>query len=213
MRMTNGTSCSTRRKKLATFESLLSVAIPPKQVRKALEQLKKQNMRGLIVDLRYNPGGLLSSAIEICDMFVEKGRIVSTKGRNVKERKWDAHKKDTFSGFPMVVMVNQYSASASEILSACLQDHKRAIVVGERTFGKGSVQNIIQLEGGKSALKLTTASYWRPNGKNIHRFPKSKDSDDWGVTPNKELQCQTENQRNPSVDSSTSLKRYRPAAR
>ena len=81
------------------------------------------------------------------------------------------------------MLVNHYSASASEIVSACLQDHKRAVVIGERTWGKGSVQNVIELEGGKSALKLTTASYHRPSGKNIHRFPDAKDSDEWGVMP------------------------------
>ena len=85
----------------------------------------------------------------------------------------------------MVVLVNHYSASASEIVAACLQDHKRAVIVGERTWGKGSVQNVIELEDGRSALKLTTASYRRPNGKNIHRFPGAKDSDEWGVMPDK----------------------------
>ena len=86
----------------------------------------------------------------------------------------------------MVVLVNKYSASASEIVSAALQDHKRAVIIGERSYGKGSVQNIIEMHQGsdRSALKLTTASYWRPSGKNIHRFPDSKDSDDWGVRPN-----------------------------
>ena len=83
----------------------------------------------------------------------------------------------------MVVLVNHYSASASEIVSACLQDHQRALVIGERTWGKGSVQNIIELENGRSALKLTTAAYRRPSGKNIHRFPNSKDKDEWGVMP------------------------------
>ena len=84
----------------------------------------------------------------------------------------------------MAVLVNRYSASASEIVSACLQDHKRAIVIGERTWGKGSVQNIINLEEGRSALKLTTASYHRPSGANIHRFDGATDSDVWGVQPN-----------------------------
>jgi carboxyl-terminal processing protease len=149
----------------------------------ALRALQKDGMKGLVLDLRFNPGGLLSQAIQICDFFVEEGRIVSTKGRNTDERVWDAHKGGTFSGFPMVVLVNRYSASASEIVSACLQDHKRAKVVGERTWGKGSVQNVIELEGGASALKLTTASYHRPSGKNIHRFPNAKDTDDWGVMP------------------------------
>ena len=84
----------------------------------------------------------------------------------------------------MAVLVNRYSASASEIVSACLQDHQRAVIIGERTWGKGSVQNVIELEDGKSALKLTTASYQRPNGQNIHRFPDAKETDEWGVMPN-----------------------------
>ena len=84
----------------------------------------------------------------------------------------------------MVVLVNRYSASASEIVAAALQDHNRAVVIGERTWGKGSVQNVIELESGKSALKLTTASYQRPNGHNIHRFPDAKENDEWGVKPN-----------------------------
>src|SRR5208283_4684871 len=88
-----------------------------------------------------------------------------------------------FENIPMAILVNHYSASASEIVSACLQDHKRAVVMGERTWGKGSVQNIIELENGHSALKLTTAAYQRPSGKNIHRFPDSKDKDEWGVMP------------------------------
>jgi len=83
----------------------------------------------------------------------------------------------------MVVLVNRFTASAAEIVAACLQDHKRAVVMGERTWGKGSVQNVIPLEHGNSALKLTTASYVRPSGKNIHRFPDASDEDDWGVTP------------------------------
>ncbi len=152
-------------------------------LKRALVDLQKTGLKGLILDLRFNPGGLLNSAIEVSDLFISSGRIVSTKGRNTPERVWDAQKEGTFEGFPMAVLVNHYSASASEILSACLQDHERAVVIGERTWGKGSVQNVIELEGGKSALKLTTASYHRPSGKNIHRFPDSKDSDEWGVLP------------------------------
>ncbi|MCC7085602.1 MAG: S41 family peptidase [Pirellulales bacterium] len=154
------------------------------ELRKALENLEQRKLRGLILDLRFNPGGLLTSAIETADLFIGEGRIVSTAGRNTEERVWDAVKPGTFEGFPMVVLVNHYSASASEIVSACLQDHHRAVVIGERTWGKGSVQNVIELESGKSALKLTTASYARPNGHNIHRFPDAKDSDEWGVKPN-----------------------------
>lgn len=150
----------------------------------ALKTLKAGGVKGLVLDLRFNPGGLLSQAVKISDLFIESGKIVSTKGRNTPERTWNAKKPGTYSDVPLVILVNRFSASASEILSACLQDHKRAVIVGERTWGKGSVQNVINLEGGASALKLTTASYHRPSGKNIHRFPGAKDSDEWGVMPN-----------------------------
>lgn len=155
-----------------------------RELRLALMQLRTENMAGLILDLRFNPGGLLSSAIEVSDMFVRSGRIVSTEGRNIRERVWNAQDEGTFDGFDMVVLVNNYSASASEIVAGCLQDHQQAIIMGERTWGKGSVQNIIDLENGRSALKLTTASYKRPSGKNIHRFEGSKTDDDWGIRPN-----------------------------
>lgn len=154
------------------------------ELQKALDELHQQKIKGLILDLRFNPGGLLSAAIEVSDLFITDGRIVSTEGRNAPKRVWNSHQKGTFDGIPMAVLVNHYSASASEIVSACLQDHQRAVVIGERTWGKGSVQNIIELEGGKSALKLTTAGYLRPSGKNIHRFDGVKEEDDWGVRPN-----------------------------
>jgi carboxyl-terminal processing protease len=155
------------------------------ELRKALGELTTAGVKGLILDLRFNPGGLLNSAVDICDMFLEEGKIVSTKGRNTEERPQFARRRPgKFKDVPMAILVNRYSASASEVVSAALQDHKRAIVVGERTWGKGSVQNVIKLEEGKSQLKLTTASYHRPSGKNIHRFPDSKESDEWGVMPN-----------------------------
>ncbi|MFO0903131.1 MAG: S41 family peptidase [Pirellulales bacterium] len=154
------------------------------EVRKAIKQLTADGLRGLVIDLRFNPGGLLTSAIEISDLFVSQGRIVSTVGRNVPEQVVYATEEGTYADFPIAVLVNRFSASASEIVAACLQDHERAVVVGERTWGKGSVQNIIELEGGKSALKLTTAGYQRPNGRNIHRFEGATDEDEWGVKPN-----------------------------
>jgi carboxyl-terminal processing protease len=152
-------------------------------LREVLNTLRADKMRGLILDLRFNPGGLLGEAVDVSDLFIVHGRIVSTKGRNSPEQTWDAHVRGTFEGFPMAVLVNRYSASASEIVAACLQDHRRAAVVGQRTWGKGSVQTILELENGGSALKLTTASYIRPSGKNIHRFPDAKETDQWGVTP------------------------------
>ena len=154
----------------------------------AIKSLQKAGMKGLILDLRFNPGGLLSQAVRISDMFIESGTIVSTEGKNTEKRTFSATKAGTLPEFPMAVIVNRFSASASEILSACLQDHKRAVVVGERSWGKGSVQNVIELESGASALKLTTAGYLRPSGKNIHRFPDSKVDDEWGVHPDEGLE-------------------------
>jgi carboxyl-terminal processing protease len=158
------------------------------ELRKAVTQLQADGVRGVILDLRLNPGGLLKEAVEVSDLFLPEGRIVSTRGRNGQEETYDAQEKGTLlmpaSDNPMVVLINKYSASASEIVAAALQDHKRAVIIGERSYGKGSVQNVIRMENGASALKLTTASYWRPSGKNIHRFPDSKDSDEWGVKPN-----------------------------
>ncbi len=158
------------------------------ELRAALTELQDEALRALILDLRFNPGGLLTAAIEVSDMFLSEGRIVSTSGRNVEEQSWNAEKAGTFDGFPMVVLVNQFSASASEIVSACLQDNQRAVVIGQRTWGKGSVQKVIELEQGRSALKLTTSSYLRPNGKNIHRFENSTEDDEWGVRPNPDME-------------------------
>ncbi|MEO8497030.1 MAG: S41 family peptidase, partial [Planctomycetota bacterium] len=159
-----------------------------RELRAALDELAGQKLKGLILDLRSNPGGLLSSAVEVCEMFVEEGVIVSTSGRNVESRQWRAHKAGTYSGFPMAVLVNRFSASASEIVAACLQDHDRAVIVGQRTWGKGSVQNILDLEQGRSALKLTTAEYHRPNGKNIDHKPDAAEDDEWGVKPDAGLE-------------------------
>ncbi|ADV60869.1 C-terminal processing peptidase-3 [Isosphaera pallida ATCC 43644] len=153
-------------------------------LKEALDTLKSQEVKGLILDLRDNPGGLLSAAVEVSDLFLDQGVIVSTRGRNVEERTFKATASESdFLDIPMVVLINQYSASASEILSACLQDHGRAQVVGQRSFGKGSVQNVIELSDGVSVLKLTVATYWRPSGKNIHRFEDAKETDEWGVFP------------------------------
>jgi carboxyl-terminal processing protease len=117
-------------------------------------------------------------------LFIREGKIVSTKGRGqLSERVYNAKEGETLPDFPMAILVNRFSASASEIVAACLQDHHRAIVVGERSWGKGSVQNVIDLEEGKSAIKLTVASYNRPNGHNIHRFKGMGEKEEWGVKP------------------------------
>lgn len=150
----------------------------------AIEKLAMQGVEGLILDLRNNPGGLLSGAVSVVDMFIDGGLVVTTRGRDgVQLAEHHATEGNTLTDLPVVVLVNRYSASASEIVAAALQDHERAVVIGERTWGKGSVQNIIALEGGRSALKLTTASYWRPSGKNIHRLKDAGEEDEWGVYP------------------------------
>lgn len=160
------------------------------ELREVLRDLQDRGLQGLILDLRFNPGGLLTQAVEVSDLFIEQGTIVSTDGRNTSKQEWTASRHGTFADFPMAVLVNRYSASASEIVSACLQDHDRAVIVGHRTWGKGSVQKVIKLEEGSSALKLTTASYHRPSGENIHRFPDAKKSDEWGVHPDEGFQVE-----------------------
>lgn len=138
---------------------------------KALEKLRKEGLRGLVIDLRNNPGGLLTSAIDCSQLFLKRGDlIVYTQGRDERARqtflaKGSTHYLDT----PLAVLVNSGSASASEIMSGALQDHKRALLVGEKTFGKGSVQSVIPLEDG-SAIRLTTAKYYTPSRRVIHEY-------------------------------------------
>ena len=149
------------------------------QIRKRIIKMKKnENLKGYILDLRNNPGGLLSQAIKISDFFLENGEIVSTKSRQIKEnRKWFAKKGDITNGKTLVVLINYGSASASEIVAGALKDHKRAIIIGENSYGKGSVQSIIPLKN-KGAIRLTIAKYYLPSGKSISEV---------GVTPDIEI--------------------------
>jgi carboxyl-terminal processing protease len=129
--------------------------------------IKEGELRGLILDLRNNPGGLLAQAVRVSDLFLDSGLIVYTDGRLESQRqKYYAHKAETYDGFPIVALVNGGSASASEIVAGALQDHNRAIILGTQTFGKGSVQTILPLEQ-DAALRLTTARYYTPNGRPI----------------------------------------------
>lgn len=140
---------------------------------------KYKDTKGLIIDLRRNPGGLLDQAVQISDLFLESGVIVSTMGRNQKEKEVIyAKKSNGFKNFPVIVLVDQYSASASEILAGALQDNKRALIMGQRSFGKGSVQSVVKLGDG-SGLKLTVGRYYTPSGKSIQAY---------GIVPDIELE-------------------------
>ena len=155
------------------------------ELEKAMKQLSKQGIKGFILDLRFNPGGLLDSSIKISDLFIDDGMVVSVRYRDGTETSYVGRSDGSYLTFPMVCLINSGSASASEIVSACLQDHGRAIVMGTRSFGKGSVQTIHGFDN-RSILKLTTATFWRPSGRNLNKSStKGADSDEWGVTPNK----------------------------
>ena len=149
-----------------------------------------QKMNGrvdcLIVDLRLNSGGLLDSAVNICSMFLPIGKmVVEIRSRSEGNDEINTNESAIFpADMPVVVLINRHSASASEIVAACLQDHGRATIIGERSYGKGTVQNVIPLERGRSAIKLTTASYWRPNGVNIDKHHSARNNlEQWGVSP------------------------------
>jgi carboxyl-terminal processing protease len=154
------------------------------ELKQVLDTLDNQ-FESLILDVRANSGGLLYAAVEVCDDFLETGRIVSIKKRGGEiDSEFDAGAGvKVRNDIPVVVLIDGNSASASEIVAACLQDHGRAKIVGSRSFGKGTVQNVLSLDYGRSALKLTTARYFRPNGKNIHRLRDAKPEDEWGVSP------------------------------
>jgi carboxyl-terminal processing protease len=140
-------------------------------LKKAISAITEQDgdkLKGFIVDLRNNPGGLLDQAISVSDAFLEKGEIVSTRGRNADEtQRFNARPGDLTKGKPVIVLINGGSASASEIVAGAMQDHKRATILGTRSFGKGSVQTIIPLGSGNGALRLTTARYFTPSGRSI----------------------------------------------
>jgi len=169
------------------------------QIKKKIKEFNKKNIKGYILDLRNNPGGLLSQAIRITDFFLEDGEIVSTKGRKKSEnRKFFAKKGDLTNGKNLIVLINYGSASASEIVAGALKDHKRAILVGEHSYGKGSVQSVIPLRN-KGAIRLTISKYYLPSGKSISEV---------GVTPDIKIEegsdafainTETDNQLNFAV--------------
>ena len=160
---------------------------------------KKQNIKAYILDLRNNPGGLLSQAIKISDFFLDNGEIVSTKSRKASEnRKWFAKKGDLTDGKTLVVLINYGSASASEIVAGALKDHKRAIILGENSYGKGSVQSIIPLKN-KGAIKLTVAKYYLPSGKSISEVGVSPDIEIDEEGDEFKIKSKTDNQLNYAI--------------
>ena len=165
------------------------------QIRKQIREFEKnKNINSYILDLRNNPGGLLSQAIRISDFFLDNGEIVSTKSRKASEnRKWFAKKGDLIGGKTLVVLINYGSASASEIVAGALQDHKRAIILGENSYGKGSVQSIIPLKN-KGAIRLTVAKYYLPSGKSISEVGVSPDIEIDEDTDEFRIKTDTDNQ-------------------
>ena len=170
------------------------------QIKKAISKFNKnKNLNSFILDLRNNPGGLLSQAIKISDFFLENGEIVSTKSRRTSEnRKWFAKKGDLIDGKSMIVLINYGSASASEIVAGALKDHKRAIIIGENSFGKGSVQSIIPLKN-KGAIRLTISKYYLPSGKSISEIGITPDIEVEESAGNFKINTDTDNQLNFAI--------------
>ena len=166
-----------------------------KQIEREIKKLEKNDsVESYILDLRNNPGGLLSQAIKISDFFLENGEIVSTKGRKASEnRKWFARKGDLTNGKKLIVLINYGSASASEIVAGALKDHKRAILLGENSYGKGSVQSIIPLKN-KGAIRLTVAKYYLPSGKSISEVGVSPDIEIGEENEDFRIKTETDNQ-------------------
>jgi carboxyl-terminal processing protease len=168
-----------------------------KQINKKIKTLNQnKDLKGYILDLRNNPGGLLSQAITISDFFLENGEIVSTKSRTISEnRKWFAKEGDITDGKTLIVLINYGSASASEIVAGALKDHKRAIILGENSYGKGSVQSIIPLKN-KGAIRLTIAKYYLPSGKSISEVGVTPDIEVIEAPENFKFNSETDNQLN-----------------
>ena len=171
-----------------------------KQIKKEIGKLKKNNnLKAYILDLRNNPGGLLSQAIKISDFFLENGEIVSTKGRKASEnRRWFAKQGDLTDGKALIVLINYGSASASEIVAGALKDHKRAILLGDNSYGKGSVQSIISLKN-DGAIRLTIAKYYLPSGKSISEVGVSPDIMISEESNDFKIKTDTDNQLNYAI--------------
>jgi len=170
------------------------------QIKEKINKLNKnKDLKGYILDLRNNPGGLLSQAIKISDFFLENGEIVSTRSRQASEnRKWFAKKGDLTNGKTLIILINYGSASASEIVAGALKDHKRAIILGENSYGKGSVQSIIPLKN-RGAIRLTIAKYYLPSGKSISEVGVTPDIEVAEGSDDFKFNSETDNQLNYAI--------------
>jgi carboxyl-terminal processing protease len=168
-------------RKIAYVRLTMFTSKTAKELEAAVKELERQRAKGLVLDLRGNPGGLLRAAVGVADLFVGNKPIVGIRPRTGDGEKFSGQREMPETSMTVVCLVNGETKSAAEIVAACLQDHQRAVIVGERSFGKGCVQNIVNFEGGR--FTLTIAAFYRPSGKCLNRSPRSAEKDPWGVTP------------------------------
>jgi carboxyl-terminal processing protease len=173
-----------RKNKLAFVRVTTLIEGTSGELGQVLQELKQQGMRGLVLDLRWCPGGNFIESINVAGLFLNTGIIARTKSRDGNDKEYPSDSGHAFLGFPIVALVNGETSGGAELITAALQDHHRAIVVGQRTRGKASIQTLLPLPIPDAGLKLTNGMFLRPSGKNLHRFPESKRTDDWGVRPN-----------------------------
>jgi carboxyl-terminal processing protease len=175
-----------------------------------LTALQAEGLRGLILDLRWCPGGFLDQAVEVARLLLGQGIIAIFQSR--EDRKTARGGRDQFTGFPVVVLVNGETSGGAELVAAALQDNRRAVVAGQRTLGKASVQTLVALPVSDAYLKLTTGTFFRPSGKNLHRFPESRPTEDWGVRPEPELEFRVSPELGRHLRESWLLQTLRPGA-
>ncbi len=167
-----------------------------------LNRLREDGLHGLVLDLRWCPGGYLTEAVDVASLFLRDGMIATVKTRVREDESYRCKDPGQFVDLPVVVLVNGETSGGAELIAAALQDHKRAVVVGQRTLGKASVQTPLHLNVSQVGLRLTTGTFVRPSGKNLHRFPDSKEDDDWGVSPDPDHECRV------SADLAQSLRQW-----
>lgn len=170
-----------------------------RQLDAVIEPLLERGLSALVLDLRENTGGLLRTAIDVADRFLDRGIIVATRGPKAEAREWFAQPEDTYPPVRVVVLVNRATASAAEIVAGALKDHRRALIVGERTYGKGSVQELISLQDQQTAIKITTGFYYLPSGRCLQKRAGASAGDEWGVEPATKIDL-TDRQRQQWLD-------------